>query len=152
MLQGIIFLNHKAIGTLYFRNSFRTSSFRLSYKNRETYDPSIKEDLLKAQDVASGWIKGEVKERYKNTPFQATSEDGSTIIAHHIIRAAQLQDANKFLYFSKLFGAYLNAKTFWDGVVAHVALCEFLEKEVKHRDEVEKRWGKILSKAVEGKR
>ena len=62
MTQGLLFLNHKAIGTLYFRNNFRTSSFSLSYKNREINGPSIKEDLLKAQDIASGYIKGEIKE------------------------------------------------------------------------------------------
>ena len=152
MTQGLLFLNHKAIGTLYFRASFRTSSLRLSYKNREINGPSIKEDLWKAQDFASEYIKGEVKESYKNTPFKATLEDSSTIIAHHIIRAAQLQDANKFLYFSKLLSAYINAKTDWDGVVAHIALCHFLDKETERRDEVEKRWGKILSKAVKGKR
>jgi hypothetical protein len=111
MTQGLLFLNHKAIGTLQLRNNFRTTSFRLSYKNRETYGPSIKEDLLKAQDFASEHIRGGIKEIYKRSPFKDTLEDSSTVIALHIIRAAQLQDANKFLYFSKLLSIYVNAKT-----------------------------------------
>jgi hypothetical protein len=111
MTQRLLFLNHTAIGTLQLRNNFRTTSFRLSYKNRETYDPSIKEDLLKAQDFVSENIRGEIKEFYKRSPFKDTLENSSCTIARHIIRAAQLQDANKFLYFSKLLSAYINAKT-----------------------------------------
>ena len=42
MLQGIIFLNHKAIGTLQFRRNFRTSSFRYSPVHKRIDDFSFK--------------------------------------------------------------------------------------------------------------
>jgi hypothetical protein len=42
MTQRLLFLNHTAIGTLYLRENFRTSSFRYSPKDRRLDDFSFK--------------------------------------------------------------------------------------------------------------
>jgi hypothetical protein len=53
MIQNLLFLSHKDIGTLYLRSNFSTTSFRLSSKDGRINKPPVEKHTSKDRQTAS---------------------------------------------------------------------------------------------------
>jgi hypothetical protein len=167
MIQRILFLNHKAIGTLQFRGNFRTSSLRHSPKDRGFNRHSFKN--LSEKEKRAYWEKKMAKilndtKELLNIPFRkwdwekhdfvysySPLELAADLIFMYVYYGGSISRRDKQVRFLELLSNILKAKTRCEILSSHHAIWNFLVKKadmdaVKVGDFKDK-----LSKAYKGK-